>query len=226
MSMPGLASGLSGLGEREFLPDVIQYVDRAKSSMDTGQYGLAMAYSHVVLHDEGLRVYVDFSAAPANQQGDCKASVDKALKFWNDTLSSPDALKLVDLPEQADVKVVFQPSVTLQGVQVGGYCSQTRSISTDGRGGGTGSYSATIFARFTQPNGRAMTGALLQNVVTHEFGHVFGLNDCNEGGHLMGPLNVKSPRFELNAEELESVRRLRQMAFDIQRNVLARSKGQ
>ena len=217
--------GMAGLNEQDYMPDVIQRLDRAKSALESGQLSIALANTRVILHDQGLKVYMDLSATPENQVNDCKNASAKALKFWNETLDNSCPLTFVDRADQADVKIVFQQSVTLDGVQVGGYCENARSVSVRSNGEADAVYSGTIFARFTQPNGRPMSYAHLVNVVTHEFGHVFGLSDTADQSHLMGPLNLGKPKSELNAEEVEAIRRLRTMAFDIQRNVLAKAKG-
>lgn len=218
------AYGITGLNEQDYMPDVVQHLDRAKTAMDSGQFSLALAHTRVVLHDQGLKVYIDTSGTPADQVSDCRKAAEKALSFWNTTLDNSAPLTQVDQASAADVKIVFEPEVILEGVQVGGFCANTRSVTGRTNGDATGVFTATIHARFLQPNGRKMSYGCLVNVVTHEFGHVFGLNDTTETGHLMGPLNLGHPRSELNAEEVEAIHRLRATAFDIQRNVLAKLK--
>jgi predicted Zn-dependent protease len=208
------------LEQAHYLRGVMHHLERAKQTLESGQLSAAMAHSRMVLHDQGLRVHIDFSEVPEGQKNDCERSI----QYWNDTLGS-GSLNLVDTAQAAEVQIVFNREVKLEGVQVGGYCSQTRSITVTSSGDATANYSATIQARYQLPGGKSLNEDCLTNIVTHEIGHVYGLNDCTDRGHLMSALNPSKPKSELDGDEMEALKQLRLTAFGIQRQIQAKSKG-
>jgi predicted Zn-dependent protease len=214
----------ANLQAENYLRGAVHHLERAQETLESGQFELASAHATLVLHDQGLRVHVDFSQATGIQQSEAKAAVETSIRYWNSTLGF-SSLTQVEDPAQADVRVVFQREVVLRGVQVGGYCSQSRSVSYDTAGNAASQYSATIFARLALPGGKALDENCLTNIVAHEFGHVYGLSDNAKGGHLMSPLSPSSPRFDLEPDELEALRALRLTAFEIRHAVMARAKA-
>lgn len=218
------AYAITRLDETKYLPGVIHHLDQAKASLDEGQTSLSLAHSEIILHEQGLSVYVDLSETPDELKVACRNAATRALKYWNDTLGANSLIE-TDSPEQAKVRISFTKEVELRGRQVGGYCSQSRGITVSGSGEATAEYSAAIFARFNLPNGPVLNEDCLVNIVTHELGHVYGLRDCSDPEYLMSPLNPSKPKFELHADELEALRQLRLTVFEIQRSVLAKIKG-
>jgi hypothetical protein len=212
------------LREQNYLPSVLQHVERARVAAESGQNSIAMAHARMVLHDQGLRVYIDLSKTPDQLQGSCRTAAEKAVQFWNQTLGS-QALTVVDTPSSAQVRILFQRDVTLKGTQVGGYCAQNRTVTINGTGEAETTYNATIYARYQLPNGTTLNDACLLNVVTHEFGHVYGLSDCADSSRMMGALNPSKPKFELHADEVEALRELRLTTFRIQRSASTEPKG-
>lgn len=219
---PSFAS--ADLDEHKYLPSVLAHLQKAKSAVESGQDGLAIVHSRMILHDQGIRVFIDLSETPLLLQEPCRKAALRAVESWNETLGA-GSLNLVDTAEAAEARIVFSREVVLRGVQVGGYCAQSRAITFNVSEGATGSYSATIYSRYQLPNGQLLSEESLVNVVTHEIGHMYGLNDCADSGHLMGALNPSKPKTDLQADELEALRQLRLMAFEIQRTIDARSKG-
>jgi hypothetical protein len=92
-------------------------------------------------------------------------------------------------------------------------------------GEATSEYFATIYARFEMPGGRHLNADSLQNIVAHEIGHVYGLNDCTDPGHLMSALNPSRPKFDLHADEMTALRNLRLTTFGIQRTAWVRTRA-
>jgi hypothetical protein len=212
------------LEDSRYLPGTLYHYAQAQEMLEAGQVGMAAAHSRLVLHDQGLKVFVDFSRTPEGLRSTGQRTVEKAVDYWNQTLGS-QALQLVETPSDAQVTVMFASDVVLQGVRVGGYCSQSRGVTIGASGEPAAQYSATILARFQLPGGRRLSDDCLLNVVTHEFGHVFGLNDCTEPGHLMSPLNLSRPRTDLHPDELEALGALRLTTLAMQRSMLYRAFG-
>lgn len=212
------------LEDSRYLPGILYHYAQAQEMLEAGQVGMAAAHSRLVLHDQGLKVYVDFSRTPESLRDTGQRTVEKAVDYWNSTLGT-QTLQLVETPSDAQVTVVFASDVVLQGVRVGGYCSQSRGVTIGASGEPSAQYSATILARFQLPGGRRLNDECLLNVVTHEFGHVFGLNDCTEPGHLMSPLNLSRPRTELHPDEIEALGALRLTTLALQRSAFYRSFG-
>lgn len=212
------------LREQNYLPSVLQHVEKARMAAESGQGSVALAHARMVLHDQGLGVYIDLSETPSQLQDSCRTAAEKAVQFWDQTLGG-DSLTIVDTPSAAQVRILFQREVSLRGTQVGGYCAQSRSVTVSGTGEADTSYNATIYARYQLPNGTMLNDACLLNVVTHEFGHVYGLSDCADSSRLMSALNPSKPKFELHADELEALRALRLRTFQIQRSIVSAIKG-
>ena len=212
------------LEEKDYLPDVLQHLDQARLALESGQTSIALAHTRIVLHDQGLNVYFDTSSAPSQIAGDCRTAGEEAVKYWNEALGE-GSLKIVDNASEAQVTVQFTPEVLLKGVQVGGFCSQSRSVTSGTTGEAVADYEAVIHARTNWPGGRALSRDYLRNIVTHEVGHIYGLNDCADANHMMGPLSATKTKFELHPDEFEALRRLRLTAFETQRNILAKAKG-
>jgi hypothetical protein len=206
-----------------YLPGTVSQLDKSRQAFDEGNLDLALAHSKLVLHDEPMQVFVDYGMAGNRDRNRMSKAVDKALKFWNDTLGF-EALTRTEDSYAARVQVVFTPEVDFQGVPVGGYCSQSRGITPESNGQYRPDYSATIYAR-TKYGGRSFNEDCLVNIVAHEIGHIYGLSDCADPGHLMSGLNPSRPKFELQADELEALQSLRLTALEIQRSIESREKG-
>lgn len=217
------AYAISRFDEANYLSGVIHHLDQAKASLEDGQPSLALAHSEIILHEQGLNVYIDLSETPDELKEACRRSATRALRYWNNTIG-PDSLVEVQSPEQAKVRISFTREVELRGRQVGGYCSQSRGITVAGSGEATPEYSAAIFARFALPNGPILNEDGLTNIVTHEIGHIYGLKDHTNPEYLMSPLNPSKPKLELHADELVALERLRLTVVEIQRAVLAKFK--
>ncbi len=207
-----------------YLPGVLYHLERAKASLEAGDVALALAHTEVVVHDKGRTVYIDLGDSNGNLRKACENAASRSLAFWNKTLGY-QALTQVATSDKADIHITFSREVVLRGHQVGGSCSQSRSVNLGHNGVPTPSYSANIKARYQLPNGSTLNEDCLFNIVAHEIGHVYGLNDCTEPGHLMSPLDPRKPKFDLHDDELEALSTLRETVFEIQRSALAKSNG-
>jgi len=221
-SVPALANPI--LNESDYLSDVLQHLDRAKMALESGQTSLALAHTRIVLHDQGLNIYFDLSNVAESQKEDCLKAASESVRYWNSVLGE-GSLRTVQNESDAQVRIDFREEVVLQNVQVGGYCSQSRAVTSSPEGEAIDEYRATILARTKWPGGRNLSGDYLRNIVTHEMGHLYGLSDCAEPGHLMSPLNPTKTKFDLHPEELEALKQLRLTAFETQRSIQAKSKG-
>jgi predicted Zn-dependent protease len=211
------------LDASSYLPGAMHQLEQARIAMDEGNLAMAQAYARLVMHDQGLKVFVDLSEAPESLVEDASRAAQGAIEYWNSTIGG-GSLTVVETAAEAQVKIVYRREVILRGVQVGGYCSQSRSVTANGTGEATSEYYATIFARYDMPGGRRLSAASLQNIVAHEIGHVYGLNDCTEPGHLMSALDPSNPKFDLHADEMTALRNLRLTTFGIQRAAWARAR--
>jgi predicted Zn-dependent protease len=206
-----------------YLPGALYQLEQAKVAAEEGNVAVAQAYTRLVLHDQGLKVFVDLNEAPSSLQEEAKAAAREAVDYWNETIGE-GALTLVESEPEAQVRIVYRREVTLRGIQVGGYCSQSRGVAINASGEASSEYFATIFARYELPGGKRLNGASLKNIVAHEIGHIYGLNDCTEPDHLMSALNPAKPKFDLHADEMTALRNLRLTSFGIQRSALMRSR--
>lgn len=204
-----------------YLPGALHQLEQAKQAMEEGNVAMAQAYARLVLHDQGLKVFIDLSEAPASLRSEAESASMEAIDYWNATVGA-SSLSLVQSANEAQVQIVFRREVILRGVQVGGYCSQSRSVTANGPGEATSEYFATIFARYEMPGGRRLSALSLKNIVAHEIGHVYGLNDCADRDHLMSALDPSKPKFDLHADEMTALRNLRLTTFGIQRAALTR----
>lgn len=212
------------LNEADYLPGVNHHAERARTAMDQGQWEVASAHTELLLHSQGLRVFVDTSQMPVSLTEIGKAASARAVEYWNGVVG-PKSLTLVDTPAAADLTIQFNKEIVLRGIQVGGYASQSRSVTVGGDGSASPDYQATIYARYQLPNGNLLNEAAMLNVVAHEIGHIYGLNDSTEGSHLMSPLNPNRTKLELHPDELEALKNLRLTLFEMQRDIAAKSRA-
>ena len=203
-----------------YLPGAMHHLDQSRIQFESGNLGESVAHSRLILHDQGLKVFVEHEVASKSQE----KSAERAIAFWNEVLGS-GSLERTDRAESADVTIVYQAEVNIGGTPVGGYCSQSRFVGRGESGEAKPEYRATIVARTRMPNGQELNEDCLVNIVAHEIGHVYGLNDCTDPGHLMSALNPSRPKFSLQSDELEALQRFRLTAFEILRSAEAEAKG-
>jgi len=213
------ASSLAGskFDSAAYLPGALYHLEQSKALMEAGDYQMSTAHSRMVLHDQGLQVFVS-----DDDNKMYRKAAEKAVSFWNETLGE-GALVITENRDEAKVSIIFEREVTLNGTPVGGYCAQSRSIGYDDQGQPTPLYRATIMTR-TMVGRHKLNEACLVNIIAHEIGHVYGLNDCTDQGHLMSALNLRRPKFELDDDELEALQQFRLTAFEILRSTEAAPK--
>jgi hypothetical protein len=106
------------------------------------------------------------------------------------------------------VTIHFEKDVTLKKQVVSGFITWTRTTERS-RNGIKMTFDADIHLRTMDPYGRPMNAAAMSHTCGHELGHMFGLDDSNLVGPLMGPLDLRKPAAKPTPDEVETVRAIR-----------------
>jgi predicted Zn-dependent protease len=197
------------------LPEIQKHLDSAESCITKGQPLEAVAHCDVVLVSQEITVGWDTTMVPNGLKGVCERAVYQATEAWAESLDNQVHFKLVDESKDAQVVVVFRPDVLLKGEAVAGLLNWKRIISTEEGSPVAGKFTSEMLVRVTMPDGRSMPNDAIRHTVTHEMGHVFGLEDTDRIGELMGPLNLSHPLNRPEPHEIAAVLAVRAQAQQI-----------
>lgn len=196
------------------LPEVTSHLDKAETCLDKKQFANALAHCAVIIVADEIKVAVQYENIPDRQRGSCEKAIDFAFEAWERALNSVTFTRVED-PKDADVTVVFKPSVNLKGEAVAGLLNWKRTISNGSDGNPAGKFRAEMSVRMMTPDLNPMPAGAIRHTVTHEMGHVFGLEDTDHVGELMGPLNLSHPLTGPQDHEAAAVRAVRNQALEI-----------
>ena len=196
------AAGLAGY-VAPILPEIRQHLADGRACLATDPER-ARAHAMAVLGGEDLSVTVDLDAVPRGRRTVCRNAVDEALEAWEQAVGGGFHLRRADEGRPCAITLRFQPAVFERSEPVAGYVDWTRTIE-----GHEGRMTGSVQVRTVQLDGTAMPMRAMRHIVLHEMGHLLGLDDSDEEGEAMSPLDAANPVTSPSAEEADAVRRLR-----------------
>jgi hypothetical protein len=216
-----VATGFAGFKVRAAVhPSVNETLDAARTQAQLGKNSEAAGYAQSMLMGDKLTVLVSYGDTPPSQVQACDDAVAGAFQMWQTALNGGVQFERVGKDVKADIKINFGKDVNLKGQIVSGYINWTRNIATTSDGAKP-VFEADIFLRTTDPKGRELKWEAMRHTCGHEMGHMFGLDDVNQIGMLMGPLDLRRPVKAPNEAEIETVKAIREEAT----NILTSARG-
>jgi predicted Zn-dependent protease len=210
-----VATGFAGFKVRAAVhPSVNETLDAARNRAQLGQKNEAAGYAQSMLMGEKLTVLVRYGDTPPSQVQACDDAVAGAFKMWETALDGSVMFERVLENTKADIKITFGSDVKLNNSIVSGYINWTRNIANTEEGTKP-VFEADIHLRTTDPKGRELKWEAMRHTCGHEMGHMFGLDDVNQIGMLMGPLDIRKPVKAPNESEVETVKAIREEAQSI-----------
>lgn len=218
------AVGDNGVRRAPVLTEVSQHLQQAESELSQGHPELAIAHADMVLVGQPVAYRVEFDAdVPVKVRPRCEKALKAALGAWERSLGATCAFTRVDSGE-APVTVRFKKDVLLGKEPVAGFANWKRAIRLDGVRVLSAKFSSLLQIRSLDLTGDPMPTDAMTHEVMHEMGHVLGLEDCDEVGQLMGPLDIENPVGRPLGHEIAAVRELREEAERV-REEAVRQRG-
>ena len=203
------ATGYAGFKARAAVhPQASDTIDAARRQIEKGDNAQAKGYAESMLMGQRLLVSVDYGDTPESQIGACSESLAGAFEMWETALHNDVKFALAKPDEEATIKIQYGKDVRLDGGIVSGYINWSRTIEREGNKA-TPIFNADIHLRTTDPSGKQLTAIQMRHTAGHELGHMFGLDDVNTVGMLMGPLDLRRPVSRPNDTEIETVQAIR-----------------
>lgn len=194
-----LAHSMAGL-----LPDVERQLDKARSYALSGGWNYASAYTDTVVFSQNLRIFV-----PRDTPDSVRQTLEKATLIWAAALESQTTFVFVQDPAEADIQTEAVTKLMVGGRQVAGHISWRRTVGPGDSGLVVGKTTAQIRLGLTGPGGRKLNERQMLQAALHELGHFLGLNDTNDPGHVMAPVDLRRPVLVPHAEEVQTLMDLR-----------------
>ncbi|MBX3096390.1 MAG: hypothetical protein KF812_05965 [Fimbriimonadaceae bacterium] len=194
-------------------PDVIQAYNRSGEAAQSSDYQLALALLEGSLYTEGVRVAVE------GDHAERRAIVSEAIAEWSRVLEGDNPVRLVSANEDYDLLVRYVTEMPTGGSA----CSSEHDHSLGliklqkryrwNRAVREVTISGGIYVSL-RPRGGALSRAEQLDVILHELGHLLGLDDRNQVGPLMGPLERGNPSGHPAADEVRSIVTFRRLVRD------------
>lgn len=156
---------------------------------------LSEAYAHLALFPEGIRLAV---RDEARRGPEGVRAVRSAADWWEEALDVPGYFTLVAPGGGALVEVSVVTSLP-EGRNVAGYTRWTRRVTRCGDTVVKQTFEADLRVR-------AMDPAAMRHAAAHELGHLLGLPDSPRLGDVMGPIDLRRPRFSLDPTDRAALR--------------------
>ncbi len=188
-------------------PTTLSHLDLVRAKAQSGRPADAIGYAESMLMRDNLRVGIDYGDTPEGQRSSAQQAVEQAVAAWERGLDGEVKFQIVPMDE-ANIKIHFGSDVRLKGEIVSGYINWSRSILRTPQGIKP-LFKADIHLRTTDPKGNRMNLDCMRHTCGHEFGHMFGLDDANIVGPIMGPLDLRKPVKKPSEAEVDTVRSIR-----------------
>jgi hypothetical protein len=194
------------------LPEVQKHLDDARKCASDGSADVAVAHADLILLGDEIKYSVQFVDVPERLQSRSTKAMDAALAGWKDALEDTVGFRQVTDPNDAQVVIRFKKGVMMGKEPVAGFANWKRSLVCDGPRVQSSSFRATLQIRTLDLDGNPMPQECVRHEIQHEMGHVFGLEDSNSTGDLMGPLDMERPVARPRPYESDAVLQLRESA--------------
>lgn len=167
----------------------------------TGETDRGAAVLSGLLLSRQVKVRIDTASIPRGRESAYNKGAELALAAWDNAL--PDSPFLLAKPgEHPDVTVRFVKALP-KGSDIQGAIDVTRDFSW-GHGIPFYSLKGGILLK-DNAFGRALTGAQIGRVLSHEFGHLLGLADDYDGAGVMSIFRADEGWVPPSAAEIEAV---------------------
>lgn len=165
-----------------------------------GDYHGANALANLVLFKRVVRIQVSTDAATLPRRAECVKALRDGVASWEKALGGEVRFAFISDAKRAEIKVRFAEDLGGIGRHVAGHADYLREIV-----GNEARTTAKLHILAAMPDGRPMEHDHMRHTVMHEFGHVLGLEDSDEVGAVMGPLDFESPATEITPVEIEDL---------------------
>jgi predicted Zn-dependent protease len=197
------------------LAEVTEHLRQAQSYIKQGTYDLAAAHAEAVIVRDDFTYAIKWENVPKPMYAGAEKALDQGLDNWKTALKNSVTFTKIDDPSKADVVINFKPDVRMKGEPVAGFANWKRVIDQDAKGSISTRFTADLQIRLISPMQRPMPIESVRHEVMHEMGHVLGLEDCDETGFIMGPLDMSKPVSGPRASEVQAVTEIRTQAKKI-----------
>jgi predicted Zn-dependent protease len=208
-------------GSTLVLEEVRNHLNEAQKNFDKGTFDLAMAHADMVLVSDEIKVSYVFQNVPDNIRPSALKAMEQALETWETALSRTIRFEMVASPEAADVQIRFKPDVRMGREPVAGFANWKRVITTEDDGRVHAKFTADLQIRTMTLSWKPMSLEAMRHEIMHEIGHVLGLEDCDNSGDIMGPLDMSKPVAAPRPYEVQAVLDIRRHASRIRREARA-----